>query len=261
VQPEGEVVMRCPNRSCPGQILQSLWHFAGVMDIEGLGEKTISKLHSVGLVRNVADIYRLREEDLLGLEGFQEVLARKLIASVEASRAQPWWRVLTALGIRHVGWVTSQAVTAVKPSLDALLAATPEELAAAEGVGPVVAESIAEYLSSPDNRETLERLREAGVTVAGEAPAPVGEGPLVGRTVVITGGLEAYSREEAKRAVAAAGGKATESVSRKTSFLVAGREPGTKLGKAESLGVPVLDESGFLAVLSGEIPVPEPAAG
>jgi len=261
VQPEGEVVMRCPNRSCPGQILQSLWHFAGVMDIEGLGEKTISKLHSVGLVRNVADIYRLREEDLLGLDGFQEVLARKLIASVEASKAQPWWRVLTALGIRHVGWVTSQAVTAVKPSLDALLAATPEELAAAEGVGPVVAESIAEYLSSPDNRETLERLREAGVTVAGEAPAPVGEGPLVGRTVVITGGLDAYSREEAKRAVAAAGGKATESVSRKTSFVVAGREPGTKLGKAESLGVPVLDEPGFLAVLSGETPVPEPAGG
>jgi DNA ligase (NAD+) len=257
VQPEGEVQVRCPNRSCPMQILQSLMHFASVMDIEGLGEKTIARLYELGLVRNVADIYAITAEHLLELDGFQETLARKLEASIEASKAQPWQRVLAALGIRHVGWVTSEAVTAVLPSVDALRTASEEQLAGAEGVGPVVAASIMDFLSSEANQETLERLRAAGLTMEGAA-APVGaDGPLNGSTVVITGGLEAYSREEAKRAVLAAGGKTTESISRKTSFLVAGREPGTKLAKAESLGVPILDEAAFLAVLGGERPPPD----
>jgi DNA ligase (NAD+) len=262
VQPAGEVQIRCPNRSCPAQILQSIGHFAsrGAMDIEGLGEKTVRKLYEVDLVRNVADIYALREEDLVPLEGFQAISARNLVRAIDASRAQPWPRVLYALGIRHVGEVTAQAVAAVMPSLDALLAAAPEELAAAEGVGPVVAESIAEFLSSAANRETLERLRAAGLTLVGEGGPPPSDGPLVGCTVVITGGLEAMSREEAKRAVAAAGGKSTESVSRKTTFVVAGRDPGTKLAKAERLGVAVLDEPAFLAVLEGREPRPGAAA-
>jgi DNA ligase (NAD+) len=256
VQPEGEVQMRCPNRSCPAQILQSMHHFAAVMDIEGMGEKTIAKLYEEGLIANVADIYTLTEDQLVGLEGFQEVSARKLIRSIESSKAQPWPRLLAALGIRHVGWVTSGAVASVLPSLDALRGAGQEALAGAEGVGPVVAESIMEFLSSEANQEMLERLRSAGLTMAGAAlPAPA-DGPLSGRTVVITGGLEAWSREEAKRAVAAAGGKSNESVSRRTSFVVAGREPGTKLAKAEALGVPVLDEAGFAAVLAGDRPAP-----
>jgi DNA ligase (NAD+) len=258
VQPEGEVQLRCPNRSCPVQITRSIEHFAsrGAMDIEGLGEKTVLKLWEEGLLRNVADIYELREEQLVPLEGFQEVSARNLVAAIERSKGRSWTNVLYALGIRHVGYVTAEAVVAVMPSLDALLAASVEELARAEGVGPVVADSIADFLSVEDNRSTLERLRGAGVTVAGEAPPPPTDGPLVGRTVVVTGGLEAMSRDEVKRAVAAAGGKSTESVSKKTSFVVAGREPGSKLAKAESLGVPVLDEAGFLAVLAGTAPVP-----
>jgi DNA ligase (NAD+) len=258
VQPEGEVQMRCPNRSCPAQILQSIEHFAsrGAMDIEGLGGKTVAKLFEVGLIRNMADLYRLREEDLVRLEGFKETSARNLLAAIEASKTRPWPRVIYALGIRHVGAVTAEAVAAVVPSLDALLAASAEDLAVAEGVGPVVAHSILDFLSSEANRETLMRLRDAGLRVEHELTAAPADGPLRGRSVVITGGLDAFSRDEAKRAVVRAGGKATESVSRKTSFVVAGRDPGSKLQKAESLDVPVLDEAAFLAVLAGESPAP-----
>jgi len=259
VQPEGEVVIRCPNRSCPAQILQTIIHFAsrGAMDIEGLGEKTLVKLFDEGLVRDVADIYTLTAADLAELEGFGEIAAANLVRAIEASKARPWPRLLYGLGIRHVGDVTANAIAAVAPSLDALLAAGPDDLAAAEGVGPVVAGAIAEYLAVAGNRATLERLRDAGLQVEMEAVAPPADGPLTGMTVVVTGGLDALSRDEARRAIAAAGGKSTDSVSRKTSFVVAGRDPGSKLAKAESLGVPVLDEPGFLAVLTGQAPVPQ----
>jgi DNA ligase (NAD+) len=258
VQPEGEVVIRCPNRSCPAQILQTIIHFAsrGAMDIEGLGEKTLVKLFEEGLVRDVADIYALTTDDLATLEGFGEIAAGNLVRAIEASKARPWPRVLYGLGIRHVGEVTANAVAAVAPSLDALLAAGPEELATAEGVGPVVAAAVAEYLAVESNRATLERLREAGLQVEMEVVSPPADGPLNGMVVVVTGGLESLSRDEAKRAIAAAGGKATDSVSRKTSFVVAGRDPGSKLATAESLGVPVLDETAFLAVLAGEREIP-----
>lgn len=253
VHPEGEVQMRCPNRSCPDQIVQSIEHFAsrGAMDIEGLGEKTVAKLFAEGLIRNIADLYLLREEALVALEGFKETSARNLVAAISASRARPWPRVIYALGIRHVGEVTAEAVAAVVPSLDALLAAGAEDLARAEGVGPVVAASIIDFLSSDANRETLARLRDADLQVQHEVAVAPAEGPLVGRTVVITGALDAFSRDDAKRAVVRAGGKATESVSRKTSFVVAGRDAGSKLQKATDLGVPVLDEAAFLALLSG----------
>jgi len=260
VHPEGEVQIRCPNRSCPAQLVQSIIHFAsrGAMDIEGMGEKTVVRLFEAGLVRDVADIYGLRDEDLVQLEGFGAIAAAKLVRSIDASRERPWPDVVNALGIRHVGYVTARAVAAVAPSVEALLAAGPDDLAAAEGVGPVVAEAIAEFLGSETNRRTLDRLRTAGLQMRMDAPPPPADGPLSGRTIVVTGGLEAFSRDEAKRAVAAAGGKATESVSKKTSFVVAGREPGGKLAKAEALGVPVLGEEDFLAVLRGELPPPEP---
>ncbi len=265
VQPPGEVQMRCPNRSCPAQIQQSLEHFAsrGAMDIEGLGEKTVRRFYAEGLIRNVADIYDLRdhEERLIALEGFKETSVANLLAAIERSKERPWPRVIFALGIRHVGGVTAEAVAAVAPSLDALLAAGEEELAAGEGVGPTIAASIAEFLASEANRETLERLRAAGVTVVGEAPVRVEGGPLEDQTVVVTGGLDAFSRDAAKRAVIAAGGKVTNSVSRSTSFLVAGRDPGGKLAKAESMGVPVIDEATFLAVLAGEEPLPRSGSG
>lgn len=258
VQQPGEVVIRCPNRSCPAQLVQTVIHFAsrGAMDIEGLGEKTIMKLFQEGLVRDVADIYGLTAEDLSALDGFGEIAAENLVRAVEASKAQPWPRVLYGLGIRHVGDVTAGAIAGVAPSLDALLTAGPEDLSAADGVGPVVAGAIGEYLGVAENRATLERLRAAGLQLVMDAPPPPVDGPLSGMTVVVTGGLEALSRDEAKRAIAAAGGKSTDSVSRKTGFVVAGRDPGSKLARAESLDVPVLDEAAFLAVLSGERPPP-----
>lgn len=255
---DDEVVLRCPNRSCPAQILQTIIHFAtrGAMDIEGLGEKTVARLSEAGLLRDVADIYALREEDLVGLEGFGPVAARNLVRAIEASKEMPWPRLLTALGIRHVGGITAGAVAQVVPSLDRLLAAGPLDLAAAEGVGPVVAEAIAEYLAVDENRTTLERLRAAGLTVEMTEVAAPADGPLTGYTVVVTGGLEGMSRDEAKAAIAAAGGKSTDSVSGKTGFVVAGRDPGSKLAKAEKLGVPVLDEAGLIAILAGDTPPP-----
>jgi DNA ligase (NAD+) len=263
VQPPGEVQIRCPNRSCPAQIQQGLFHFAsrGAMDIEGLGEKTIRRFYDEGLLASFADIYDLpaRREQLIEMEGFKDVSVDNLLAAIEASKARPWSRLLYGLGIRHVGDVTADALTAVRPSLDSLLAADAQSLAQAEGVGPVVADSVIEFLSSEANRDLLERLRAAGLTVESDAPAAPADGPLTGHTVVITGGLESLSRDDAKRAVAAAGGKATGSVSRSTSFVVAGVDPGSKLQKAESLGVPVVDEAAFLEILAGRSEVPAPA--
>jgi DNA ligase (NAD+) len=267
VQPPGEVQYRCPNRSCPAQIQQGLEHFAsrGAMDIEGLGEKRVQLFFARGLVRSFADIYDLaaRRDELIAMEGFKERSVDNLLAAIEASKRRPWPHVLYALGIRHVGEVTAQAIATVVPSLDALLAADAEQLAQAEGVGPVVAESVREFLGSSANRELLERLRAAGLEMASDVPAPSGDGPLAGLSVVITGALDRYSRDDAKRAVAMAGGKATGSVSRNTAFVVAGADPGSKLAKAESLGVPVLDEGAFEDVLRGDVPPPvrEPAAG
>jgi DNA ligase (NAD+) len=260
VQPPGEVQYRCPNRSCPAQIQQGLEHFAsrGAMDIEGLGEKRVQLFFGEGLVRSFADIYDLaaRRDELIAMDGFKERSVDNLLAAIEASKGRPWHSVLYALGIRHVGEVTAQAIAAVVPSLDALLDADAERLAEAEGVGPVVAESVREFLSSDANRELLERLRAAGLRMVSDTPAPPADGPLTGLSVVITGALERYTRDEAKRAVAMAGGKATGSVSRSTAFVVAGSDPGSKLAKAESLGVPVLDEAAFEDVLVGRAPAP-----
>jgi DNA ligase (NAD+) len=261
VQPPGEVQIRCPNRSCPAQIQQGLFHFAsrGAMDIEGLGEKTIRRFWEAGLVRSFADIFDLHRhrDELVAMEGFKDLSVDNLLAAIEASKERPWPRVLYGLGIRHVGDVTAEAIVAVCPSLDALLAADAPALAEAEGVGPVVAESVREFLSSDANRALLERLRAAGLTVEADVPAPREEGPLTGRVVVLTGGLEAMSRDDARRAVAAAGGKVTGSVSRSTGFVVTGVDPGSKLQKAEQLGVPVVDEQTFLEILDGGRPPPE----
>jgi len=260
VQPPGEVQIRCPNRSCPAQIQQGLFHFAarGAMDIEGLGEKTIRRFFDEGLLASFADIYdlHLHRERLIAMDGFKDVSVDNLLAAIAASRERPWARLLYGLGIRHVGEVTAEAITAVLPSLDALLEADADSLAQAEGVGPVVAESVMEFLSSDANRELLERLRAAGLTVLADPSKGPAEGPLVGLSVVITGGLEAFSRDDARRAVAEAGGKATGSVSRSTSFVVAGADPGSKLQKAASLGVPVVDEEAFLDILAARRPPP-----
>ena len=264
VQPPGEVQMRCPNRSCPAQIQQAIGHFAsrGAMDIEGLGEKTVQRFFDEGLVRSFADIYdlHLHRDRLIALDGFKDVSVDNLLRAIEESKRRPWSRLLYGLGIRHVGDVTADALVAVTPSLDALLDADAQALARAEGVGPVVAESVREFLSSEANREQVERLRGAGLTTVADTPPASRGGTLTGLSVVVTGGLESLSRDEAKRAIVAAGGKMTGSVSRSTAFVVAGADPGSKLQKAEAAGVPVIDEAGFLAILDGSTPPPERAA-
>ncbi len=258
VRPDDEVIWRCANRSCPAQLVQSVIHFAsrGCMDIEGLGDKTVAKLFEVGLVRNVADIYDITAEQLIPLEGFKHQSATKLVASIAASRSRPWPRVINALGIRHVGEVTAGAIALVAPGLGALVAAGSGDLARAEGVGPVVAQAVTEFLSADDNRVMLERLRAAGLTMVMDVPDGPTEGPLTGCTVVVTGGLDAFGRDDAKRAIVGAGGTASESVSKRTSFVVAGRDPGSKVAKAEAAGVPVIGEARFIRVLAGDDPVP-----
>ncbi len=260
VQPDGEVQMRCPNRSCPEQIVQSIEHFAsrGAMDIEGLGAKTVARLFELGLVRDVADIYALadRREELLALEGFKDTSVNNLLDAIRTSTARPWSRVLYAIGIRHVGEVTAQALADVLPSLEDLYAASPEHLADADGVGPVVAASVREYLGSEVNRGTLERLRQAGLQMRQAGPSRPSDGPLSGCTVVVTGTIEGMTREQAREAVVQAGGTATDSVSKKTSFVVAGPGAGSKLVKAEKLGVPVVDRDGFVEILAGDRPPP-----
>ncbi len=258
VRPEGEVIWRCPNRSCPAQLVESVIHFAsrGCMDIEGLGEKTVQKLFDVGLIANVADLYELTAEQLIPLEGFKDQSAANLINGIEASKQRPWPRVINALGIRHVGEVTADAIALVAPRLDALLSASADDLARADGVGPVVAEAVTEFLSSDDNRAMLDRLRAAGLTMEMDVPDGPIEGPLTGCTVVVTGALQGFTRDEAKRAIIAAGGKSTDSVSKKTTFVVVGADPGSKVEKAEKAGVPVVDEATFAAVLAGTEPVP-----
>jgi len=265
VQPAGEVQMRCPNRSCPEQIVQTIEHFAsrGAMDIEGLGAKTVVRFFETGLVRNVADIYALaeRRDQLLAMEGFKETSVANLLEAIQASTRQPWARVLYAIGIRHVGEVTAQALADVVPSLDELLAATPEHLADADGVGPVIAGSVREYLSSEANLVTLERLRAAGLQMRQDGPGRATQGPLTGLTVVVTGTLEGMTREDARRAISAAGGTATDSVSKRTDLVVAGPGAGSKLATANRLGVPVLDQAAFAELLAGARSAPVRDAG
>jgi len=268
IQPEGEVQIRCPNRSCPEQIVQNIEHFASraAMDIEGLGAKTVVKFFETGLVRDVADIYGLapRRAELLALEGFKDTSVDNLLEAIRLSTQRPWARVLYAIGIRHVGEVTAQALANVAPSLDDLLAASPEHLAEAEGVGSVIAASVHEYLGSEANRSTLERLRQAGLQVRQDAPHAPSGGRLTGCMIVVTGTLEGLTRDDARQAILAAGGTPTDSVSHKTTFVVAGPGAGSKLAAATRLGIPVIDQDVFAAVLEGAAPIPareEPGGG
>ena len=260
VQPEGEVQMRCPNRSCPEQIVQSIEHFAsrGAMDIEGLGEKTVLRLFTTGLISDVADIYWLHErtEALLALEGFKETSVQNLLTAIEQSKVRPWARVLHAVGIRHVGEVTAQALADVVGSFEALRNASAAQLADADGVGPIVAGSVVEFLSSEANVRMLERLQAAGLTMTQEGPRLPVDGPLIGCVVVATGTLATMTRDDARARILRAGGTATDSVSRKTTFVVAGPGAGSKLATAERLGVAVVDEEAFLEILDGRRPVP-----
>jgi DNA ligase (NAD+) len=221
-------------------------------DIDGVGEQTVRRLWDLELVRSVPDLYRLTPEQLLELDGFGDISAGNAIAAIQASKQIPFSRVLFGLNIPDVGWVTAQTLARHFGSVDALLDASQEELVEAEGIGPERAEALAEWFRDEDNRRLVEELRELGLRLeAGEEERPV-EGPLTGRTYVITGTLERFTREEAAERLEALGAKVSSSVSSKTTGLVVGEEPGkSKLTKAQKAGVPLLDEAGLLELLGG----------
>ena len=218
------------------------------MDIEGLGEKHVALLQERGLLHTAADFYRLTEEQLLELEGFAEISARKELAAIEASKQRPFARVLFALGIEEVGEVTARNLVQRMRDIDTLMAATPEQIAETPGVGEKMAVSIHAQLQDERMRKLISELRELGLSFAESGPAP-SEGPLAGKTLVLTGTLPVLSREQATERIMAAGGRVTGSVSAKTDYLVAGESPGSKLEKAQRLGVAVLDEAGLQKLL------------
>jgi DNA ligase (NAD+) len=257
VKPGESVFTICPNRSgCPGQASQHVKHFVskGAMDIDGLGEEVALNMLGEGVIEDVADIYGLREEDLLdrkiGKKSFKEKSAQSLVAAIEASKLQPFKRVLFALGLPGVGSVTAEALADHFGSIDALREADPEAIEEVEGVGPIMAVQINESLADDATWALVEKLREKGVRLEADPSERRQEGgPLEGKTVVLTGTLPELTREEAGAMVKAAGGKVTSSVSKKTDYVVAGENPGSKLAKAEKFGVEILDEEALKALL------------
>lgn len=240
-----EVALFCVNAACPAQLVRQVEYFVsrGAMDIDGFGIKIGEQLAREGLIKDVADIYFLGREQLLSLEGFAEKKADNLLAAIEASKQQPFERVLIGLGIRYVGSTVAGLIVDAFPSIDALQKATQEQLEAVEGVGPRITESIIEWFKRPANQALIEKLRRAGVNLA--AARPPGQAKpqsLAGLTFVITGTLPTWTREEAKAFIEQHGGKVSSSVSKKTSYLVVGEQPGSKLSKAQALGIPALGE-------------------
>ncbi len=252
VKPADSVFTMCPNRACPERAWQLLKLFVarGAMDIEGLGEKQVRLLQEHGLVRTPGDFYRLKDDvpRLLELEGFAEISVRNLLAAIEDSKQRPFARVLFALGIEEVGEVTARNLAQRFRGIDALLGATEEQLGETPGIGEKMAHSIHAQLHDSHMREAIEDLRRIGLRFAEEGPSP-SEGPLAGRVLVLTGTLPNCTREEVTERIQASGGRVTGSVSKNTDYLVAGESAGSKLAKAERLGVPVLDESGLRELL------------
>ena len=249
VRPEGEVMSYCPNRACPAQIFRLLCHFAGrgAMDIEGLGEALADQLLKTGLVRDVADVYYLKKDDLLTLERMGEKSAGNLLANIVASKQRPLGRLLFALGVRHVGDETAELLAGHFGSVEAIAAASVDELEAVPTIGPKTAGSVYQYFHDDENRRLIERLRRASVRLVGEAAAR--EGPLQGLAFVVTGSLSRWTRNEVESLIKRLGGGVGASVTKKTSYLVAGESPGSKLVKAQEYGVAVLDEEGFAGLL------------
>ena len=252
VKPDGVAMHRCPNRACPSRGIETLnnWVMAAA-DIDGVGEQLVRRLWELGIVRSLPDLYRLTKEQLLELDGFQEKSASNVVDGIAGSKQIPFSRVLFGLNIPDVGWVTAQSLARHFGSVGRLEGATLEEIEEVEGIGPERAEAIAEWFSDEENRALVAELRELGLRFeAGPEERPV-EGPLSGSTYVVTGTLEGFSRDEARKALEAKGAKVADSVSKKTTGLIAGESPGSKLAKAEQLGVPVLDEAALKKLLRG----------
>jgi DNA ligase (NAD+) len=265
VRPEGEADTRCVAPDCPAQRDQKIAYFAsrGAMDIEGLGEQMVEKLTAAGLVRDPADLYSLTVDQLVQLDRVGPTSAQNLVDEIERSKQRPLPKLLTALGVRHLGPAASLALTNEFHTLDAIVSKSVEELAAVEGVGEVIATTIVTWFAQDVNRAYIDRLREAGVSFGDPAAAEAAAAAraatpqtLEGKAVVVTGTLASYNREQAEEAITSRGGKSPGSVSKKTLALVVGESPGaSKLTKAESLGVPILDEAGFEHLLAtGELP-------
>jgi DNA ligase (NAD+) len=250
VRPEGEVMHRCPNRACPSRGLETLYHWVGAaLDIENVGGSTIKKLWDEGIVRSLPDLYRLTAEQLAELEGFAEISAARAHDSIQRSKEQPFSRVLFGLNIPKVGWVIARSLALHFRTVEALAAATLEQLEEVEGIGPERAELIAEWFADPENLALVGELRELGLQLALADDDRPPEGRLTGMQYVITGTLEGWTREEAKAALEALGAKVTDSVSTKTTGVVVGESSGSKAQKAEKLGVPVLAEADLRALL------------
>jgi DNA ligase (NAD+) len=249
---EGEVVIRCPNTTgCPAQRWATIVHFAGrgAMDIEHLGEKTVSALLEDGKLNDVADIYRVTADDLAAMPGFKDRSIANLLGAIEASKQRPLDRLLVGLSIRHVGDHAATILASRLKSLERIAAASAEELAAVDGIGPTIAASVAAWFADEGNRDLVRRLVDAGLSTTAGGDGPELPQILADKAIVLTGGLDGFTRDEAVRAVEQRGGRVTGSVSKKTDYVVVGVDPGSKAAKAVELGVTTLDEEGFRRLL------------
>lgn len=252
VKPEDEAVTRCINASCPAILRGALTHWASrdALDINGVGEKLVAQLVDSHLVHSVADLYELSIDQLLTLERMGKKSAEKIVTAIEHSKSQPWSRVLFGLGIRHVGSVNAQTLTEVFLKVDQLAQATPEQIEAVPGFGSEIAQAVYEWFQNHGNQELVDRLRQAGVQLeGGSAPVAQVETAISGKTFVITGTLPTLKRDEAQALIQQAGGKVSDSVSKKTDYLLAGEKAGSKLEKAQSLGVTILSEADLRALI------------
>jgi len=245
------VAWRCENIACPAQLKRTLQHFAqrGAMDIEGLGEVLVNQLVDVNLVRDVADLYALTVEQLAALERMAEKSATNVVTAIAASKERDLWCLLNGLGILHVGEAAARKLAEHFLNLDKLADATVEELQQVEDVGPVMAESLHDFFRNPRNQAVLAKLKKAGLNPQCRSDLPVATGPFTGKTVVVTGALEKFSRAEAQESLRQAGANVTDSVSKKTDYLVVGADAGSKLDKAQKLGVKTLTEKEFMEML------------
>lgn len=253
VRLEGEAATYCTNSACPAQIVRQVEHFVsrGAMDIEGLGSKLAERFVTEGLIRDVADLYSLKQGQLEVMDGLGRKSAQNLLAAIDASKERGLARVLTALGIRHVGSTVAELLADRFRTIDDLMGASERDFLSIKGIGPQIAESLTEWFSHEPNRRVIEKLRAAGVTLTSRRAAPKGPAALAGLTFVLTGTLPSMTRDEAKALIEAAGGRVTGSVSNNTDYVVAGESPGSKLDKARRLNIPVIDEAGLRQLVEG----------
>jgi DNA ligase (NAD+) len=250
VKPEGEAMHRCPNRACPSRGLETLIHWVqAAMDIEGVGEQFVRRLWDAGLLRSMPDLYRLSAEQLLELDGYGEISARNAIESIDRSRAQPFSRVLFGLNIPRIGWVLAINLARHFEKVERLQDASQEEIQEVEGIGPDRAEGIAEWFADEQNRALVAELRALGLQLELSDEERPQEGPLTGRQYVVTGTLESLSREQARAALEALGARVSDNVSKRTTGVIVGVSPGSKVAKAQKAGVPLLSEADLLELL------------